>query len=64
VSASKLDFDDADRARMSELAARNRSGTLDPAEEAELETYCQTGRLLDLLHSKVRISLKKAGGER
>ncbi len=60
----KLDFDDADRARMSELAAKNRSGTLDPAEGTELESYCRVGRLLDLMHSKARRSLKKAGAKR
>jgi len=60
----ELDFDDDDRARMSELAAKNRAGALDAVEEAELESYCRVGRLLDLIHSKARRSLNKAGAKR
>lgn len=60
-SILKLDFDDSDRARMRELAAKGRSGALSEAEEAELDSYCRVGRLLDLMHSKARRSLNKAG---
>jgi hypothetical protein len=58
-SLLKLDFDASDRARMRELAAKGRSGKLSDAEDGELESYCRVGHLLDLLHSKARLSLKK-----
>ena len=49
---------DNDRAR--ELAAKARAGTLDAAEEAEINNYRGVGRLLELLKSKARLSLKQA----
>jgi hypothetical protein len=63
-SILKLDFDDDDRARMHELVAKGRSGVLSDAEETELESYCRVGRLLDLMHSRARRSLKKPGASR
>ncbi len=60
-SLLKLGFDADDRARMHELAVRGQRGQLSEAEEAELESYCRVSRLLDLMHSKSRRSLKKAG---
>lgn len=57
-SILKLDFDDQDRARMHELAAKAQAGTLTGAEEAELESYRRVGRLLDMMRSKARRSLK------
>jgi hypothetical protein len=58
-SILKLDFNDQDRARMHELADKSQAGTLSSAEEAELESYCRVGRLLDVLRSKARRSLKE-----
>jgi hypothetical protein len=63
-SLLELGFDEGDRARMHELAVRGQGGALSGAEELELESYCRTGRLLDLMHSKARLSLKKAGQQR
>lgn len=56
-----LGFGADDRARMHELAEKGRVGALSPAEDAELESYCRVGRFLDLIHSKARTSLRKAG---
>lgn len=57
-SLLKLDFDDQDRQRMHHLAVKAQDATLTGAEEAELESYRRVGRLLDLMHSKARRSLK------
>ncbi len=57
-SILKLEFEDQDRARMHELATRAQTGTLTGAEEAELESYRRVGRLLDMMRSKARRSLK------
>jgi hypothetical protein len=58
-SLLKLDFEEEDRTRMRELAAKNRSGALTAAEEAELDSYCRVGALLDLMHAKARRTLRK-----
>jgi hypothetical protein len=52
----QIDFAEADRLRLHELAAGARAGALTAAEEAELETYTRVGRLLDLMRSKARRS--------
>lgn len=62
-SLLKLDFDDLDRTRMHELAGKAQDGMLSSAEEAELENYRRIGRLLDLMRSKARRSLKDAGSD-
>lgn len=56
----QLDFDDADRARMHELAGKNQEGTLLPDERADLEAYVHVGLVLDLFRAKARLSLKRA----
>jgi uncharacterized protein YnzC (UPF0291/DUF896 family) len=43
---------------MHELAGKAQDGTLTGAEAAELESYRRVGRLLDLMRSKARRSLK------
>jgi hypothetical protein len=53
----KLRFTDADKARMNELAAKAREGSLTENEEAELGNYMQVGWFLDLMKSKARLSL-------
>lgn len=53
----KLQFADADRARMDQLAAKARTGSLADEEQAELEHYMQLGWFLDLVKSKARLSL-------
>ncbi|AUX46310.1 hypothetical protein SOCE26_078150 [Sorangium cellulosum] len=60
-SILQLAFDEQDRARMHELAVRAQSGELTDGEQVELESYRRVGRILDLLRSKARRSLKRAG---
>jgi len=55
-----IDFDADDRARMRELSAKARAGTLSAKEKAEIESYERVGHIIDLLHSKARCSLKLA----
>jgi len=58
-SILRFEFPSADVRRMNSLAAKSRHGTLSPAEEEELENYREVGRLLELLQSKARLSLKR-----
>jgi hypothetical protein len=58
-SILRFDFPSADVRRMNTLAAKARRGSLSAAEEAELENYREVGRLLELLQSKARLSLKR-----
>ena len=62
AAESILDFDfpPADLRRMNALAATARAGNLSADEEAELDNYRDVGRLLELLQSKARLSLKKS----
>jgi hypothetical protein len=53
-----LDFGGDDRARMDELAAKARDGTLTPEERVEMENYMRVGHFLSLLKSKARVTLK------
>ena len=53
----QLHFDATDLARMNELAATARTGSLTQVQEAELENYMQLGWFLDLMKSKARLSL-------
>ena len=55
-----LDFPDQDKARMRELAAKAREGSLTTAEEEETRSYERVGNLLALMKSKARQRLKKA----
>lgn len=57
----RLDFSAADRARMNQLAAKNREGKLTPTEEQELNSYIRVGQTLGILQSKARRSLRAAG---
>jgi hypothetical protein len=60
AAKSILDFDfpSADVRRMNTLAAKARLGTLSATEESQLQNYRDVGRLLELLQSKARLSLK------
>lgn len=58
----RLDFSAADRARMNQLAAKNRKGKLTPTEEQELNSYIRVGQTLGILQSKARRSLRAAAG--
>ena len=53
----KLEFAEADRARMNELAAKAGAGALAHEEEAELTNYTQLGWFVDFVKSKARLSL-------
>lgn len=57
----KLEFDPEDLSRMHELALRAQAGCLTAAEETELESYRRIGRLLEVMRSKARRSLARAG---
>lgn len=54
----KLQLSGADLARVKELSAKARSGTLDEIEEREAQAFEQLGCLLDILHSQARSALK------
>jgi hypothetical protein len=49
-----------DRERMSLLLAKAKSGSLSPAEAEEAENYRHVGRLLELMKSRARRSLRGA----
>ena len=55
----KLQFGDPDKARMRELSAKARAGTLTPGERDEIEQYERVACTLDILHSKARRVLKR-----
>ena len=57
----KLEFAPEDLSRMHELALRAQVGGLTAAEESELESYRRIGRLLEVMRSKARRSLARAG---
>jgi hypothetical protein len=52
-------FSERDKARMSELAERNKEGHLTEEERAELARYMKMGDVLSLLHLRARKSLKR-----
>jgi hypothetical protein len=55
-----LGFGQEDKARMSELAARNQDGALSPEEVEELHSYAKAGCLLGIFQSRARQALKRA----
>ncbi len=54
-----LGFGDADNEQMNLLAVKARQGALDEQEESLLNAYMFVGAVVDLMHSKARLSLKK-----
>jgi hypothetical protein len=56
-----LAFSEEDKARMHELAGKNREGTISPKELRELDDYVKVGDLVAILKSKARMALKKKG---
>jgi hypothetical protein len=60
-SLLKLRFGANDTKRMNQLAAKARRGTLSADEDRLLQGYLFVGSLVDLLHSKARLSLKRRG---
>ena len=63
-SVLELQFPPRDVIRMTELAEKARSASLEVTETEELNSYLLIGAVLDLMHSKARISLKKTSSER
>ena len=59
----RLRFPESDRQRMRELGEKAREGGLTEREEVELEGYRHVGHLLELLWSKARLSMKRAGAD-
>ena len=57
----KLRFAEADRARMSEFARKNREDQLTAAEREELDGFVRIGDLLAILQSKARKLLPNRG---
>ena len=58
----KLGFDDADKARMHDLAVKNREGTITPPELQELDNYLRASLTLTILQSRARRFLRKPAG--
>ena len=56
-----MQLPDADRKRVDELSAKARSGSLNDAEEAELDSYLHIGSLLGVMQSRARRLLKRTG---
>ena len=54
-----IDFDEADRRRMDELAERSQGGTLTAEEQSEFDGYLHVGNLLAVMQSKARLALKR-----
>ncbi|MGE3310695.1 MAG: hypothetical protein AB7O66_12055 [Limisphaerales bacterium] len=52
-------FPAADHARMDELSAKARAGSLLPEERALLDRYVRATNLLAMLKSKARVSLRR-----
>jgi hypothetical protein len=55
----KLDFSEADRVRMHELAVKNQEARLSPAEQQELDNFIKVADLLALIQSKARRFLER-----
>jgi hypothetical protein len=54
-----LRLDDADVERINALAAKARQGELSDEQESQLDAYLFVGAVIDLMHSKARLSLEK-----
>jgi hypothetical protein len=55
-----LKFRPRDRARMRELSAKAREGTLTPDEKTEIDSYEKVGHLLSLLKARAKVALQKS----
>ncbi|MGD0043005.1 MAG: hypothetical protein ABSE84_21800 [Isosphaeraceae bacterium] len=63
-SLLELTLAEGDKARMNDLARKNREGVLTDDERKELTSYVKVGELLSLLHLKARKSLDHRSGPR
>jgi hypothetical protein len=60
-SILRLDFREADHARMAELSSKAQEGALTADEREELQEYIRVADLLAVFQSKARRSLKRLG---
>jgi len=60
-SVLELRFGDADNDRMNDLAEKARRDSLSQEETSQLHGYLFVGAMMDLMHSKARLSLKQSG---
>jgi hypothetical protein len=58
-SILQLRFSEADIDEMNQLAEKARQGSLGEEENARLHGYLFVGGMVDLMHSKARLSLQK-----
>jgi hypothetical protein len=58
----KWGFSEADKQRMTDLAAKARQGTLTAEEQADVEAYERVSSFLGLVKSKARRSLTNGSG--
>ena len=58
-----LSFPKNDVARMHELSAKARAGTLTPEEDAQMDNFERVGSILSILKSKARQVLKRPATE-
>ncbi len=63
VELLKWGFDESDKQRMNELAAKARQGILTPKEQAETESIERVSSFLGLVKSKARRSLQAQLGQ-
>ena len=61
-SILQIAFPPTDVVRMNQLAEKAREGALTDSESNELESYRHVGRILEVLKSKARLSLKTVCG--
>jgi hypothetical protein len=54
-----LEFSNADKARMHELAVKNQAGKISPQDLRELDGYVKAGALLAILQANARMAVKK-----
>jgi len=56
-----IEFGEADRERMNELADRSEAGSLTDAERVEFDGYLHIGNLLAVMQSQARVALGGTG---
>jgi hypothetical protein len=59
-----MEFTQADKERMHELAEKNNQGTISEDERAEMEGYRRVGTFLGLMQSKARLVLRNEPSHR
>lgn len=57
----QIRFSERDLARIRDLLAKNREGGIGPREKEELNNFLSISYFLDILHSKARVALERAG---